>query len=833
MKNKLTMFVALALVCMMVMGVVGCTAQPTTTPTEPAASQEPVTSAEPSSEPSAEPVAEPANDTPLVVAYSPFSEKFSPFFADTGYDQDAVAMTQISMMTTDRVGGIVFNAIEGETISFNGTDYTYTGPCNLTQSYDEAADVTTYTVKMREDLVFSDGTPVTADDMIFTYYVYLDPAYVGSTTLNSYDIIGLKNYQTQTTDDIYAKYNDIYAAIYAAGEGYTVKDGDTFTQEQYDMFWASLKSKWTNGCQKIVDYVCGKYLNDDYAATIGKTVAEISGNEGLKIAFGMAMWGFAEVAEGQTALTGSVTGTTWDLATTFPTIEDYYNETYAKYEGDPVAFWGTESTGDGDVLGEAQAEFISAAAAIDPDMAGGIPNITGIKKLDNYTVEIKLNGFSAPAIYSACGLQIVPLHYYGDAAQYDYDNNMFGHAFGDLSIVEGKTTQPMGAGAYKFVKYENKVIYYEANELYYKGAPKTKYIQFKETASNEVAAAVAAGTVDAGELNGTKANFEQIASYNSNGEISGDVVFTSKVDNLGYGYIGLNADTMNVGGEQGSDASKNLRKAFATVLAVYRDTAFDSYYGEAASVIQYPISNTSWAAPQATDEGYKQAFSVDVDGNDIYTSDMTADQKYTAALEAAKGYLIAAGYTFDEATGKFTAAPDGAALSYEVIIPGDGSGDHPSFAILTDAKAALETIGIELRINDPADSNVLWNALDAGTQNMWCAAWGATIDPDMYQVYHSSGIVGRNGSDSNHYHIDNAELDQLILDARVSDDQAYRKAVYKQCLDIIVDYAVEVPAYQRQNCIVFSAERINLSTLTPDITTFWGWMQDIELLEMN
>ncbi len=686
---------------------------------------------------------------------------------------------------------------------------------------------------MREDLVFSDGTPVTADDMIFTYYVYLDPAYVGSTTLNSYDIIGLKNYQTQTTDDIYAKYNDIYAAIYAAGEGYTVKDGDAFTQEQYDMFWASLKSKWTNGCQKIVDYLCGKYLTEDYAASIGKTVADISGNDGLKIAFGMAMWGFAELAEDGATLTGSVTGTTWDLATTFPTIEDYYNETYAKYEGDPVAFWGTESTGDGDVLGEAQAEFISAAAAIDPDMAGGIPNVTGIKKIDQYTCEVVVNGFSAPAVYSICGQQVVPLHYYGDVSQYDYDNNMFGHPFGDLSMIEAKTTQPMGAGAYKFIKYENKIIYYEANELYYKGAPKIKYIQFKETASNEVAAAVAAGTVDAGEMNGTKSNFEQIASYNSNGEISGDVVFTSKVDNLGYGYIGLNADTVCVGGDQASDASKNLRKAFATVLAVYRDTAFDSYYGEAASVIQYPISNTSWAAPQATDEGYKQAFSVDVDGNDIYTSDMTADQKYTAALEAAKGFLIAAGYTFDEASGKFTAAPDGAALSYEVIIPGDGSGDHPSFAILTDTKAALETIGIELRINDPADSNVLWNALDAGTQNMWCAAWGATIDPDMYQVYHSSGIVGRGGSDSNHYHIDNAELDQLILDARVSDDQAYRKAVYKQCLDIIVDYAVEVPAYQRQNCIVFSAERINLSTLTPDITTFWGWMNDIELLEMN
>ena len=58
--------------------------------------------------------------------------------------------------------------------------------------------------------------------------------------------------------------------------------------------------------------------------------------------------------------------------------------------------------------------------------------------------------------------------------------------------------------------------------------------------------------------------------------------------------------------------------------------------GETASVINYPMSDTSWAAPRPSDDGYKVAFSTDVDGNDIYTSDMTADQKYEAAKQAAK-----------------------------------------------------------------------------------------------------------------------------------------------------------------------------------------------------
>ncbi|HOG61662.1 MAG TPA: hypothetical protein PKX76_10125, partial [Flexilinea sp.] len=111
-------------------------------------------------------------------------------------------------------------------------------------------------------------------------------------------------------------------------------------------------------------------------------------------------------------------------------------------------------------------------------------------------------------------------------------------------------------------------------------------------------------------------------------------------------------------------------------------------------------------------------------------------------------------------------------------------------------------------------------------------AWQATIDPDMYQIYHSSNIVGKGGSDSNHYHIADPELDKAIIEARQSDDQAYRKEIYKTALDIIVDWAVEIPAYQRQNSTIFSTERVKIDTVTPDITTFYDWNAEIQTLEM-
>jgi len=772
-------------------------------------------------------------EMPIVSGIQTLSEKFSPFFAQSGYDVDVTSMTQAALMTLDRSGGIVYNAIEGETRPYNGVDHFYHGIADLTVKYDEAADITTYTAKLKEGVLFSDGVEMTADDLIFTYYVYLDPSYTGSTQLASFNIIGVADYRTQTTADVYAKYADLGVAIYEAGKDHVWTAADAWTEEQQTYFWQTLEVGWKEDVGKIVQTVLVDYASyiEPYVGVTSDAALE---NEGLGIIAGMVLWGYGDFDAETGVFTSAVSATTFDTkAGVYPTMDDYYNETVLAYEGDPVAYASVESPDGTDVLGGTYNAFIANFGPKDEAMAGGIPNITGIKKIDKYTVEVRTTGYEAPAVYTILGLEVTPMHYYGDAAQYDYDNNMFGFPFGDLTIIQSKTTMPMGAGAYKFVKYENRVVYYEANELYYKGAPVTKYFQFKETNSADVIPGITTATIDASELNGTKTNFESIMALNSNGEITGDKITTSKVDNRGYGYIGINAVNVSVGGVAGSEASKDLRKAIATVLCVHRATAYGSYYGEAASVIQYPISNTSWAAPQPTDPDFKVAFSTDVNGNPIYTADMTPEQTYAAAIEAAKGFLIAAGFTFDEATGMFTAAPEGAKLSYEVIIPGDGLGDHPSFAVLTAGKEALATIGIELVINDPADSNVLWDTLDAGTAELWCAAWQTTVDPDMYQIYHGSNALGMGGSDSNRYMVMDENLDKLIVDARKSDDQAYRKALYKQALDIIVDWAVEIPAYQRQNCVVFSTERLDISSITPAITTYWGWLSDIETLKVK
>ena len=711
----------------------------------------------------------------LVVGYSAFSNKFSPFFSETAYDQDAQALTQLSLLSSDRMGSVITKGIEGETIAYNGTDYTYYSPADVEITENEDGTVY-YDFTLRDDLVFSDGEPITIDDVIFSMYVLCDPTYDGSSTLYAVPIEGMEEYRSGM--------DTLFNLLVAAGP--ENEDFSLWTAEDQEAFWADLNQAGAAFAQEIVAYCADAGYAESYDDVFN----------------GAAAWGF-EVPEGATAA-------------------DFFAIMCEAYE------WDLKSLSDTETAGSSLFDLMENYDAYTSGVATGdaAANISGIQKQDDYHLRVVLTQIDATAIYQFT-LAIAPLHYYGDKALYDYDNNMFGFVKGDLSSVREKTTQPLGAGMYVFQKFENGVIYYEANEYYYDGAPKTKYLNLQEClADDDKLNGVITGTIDITDPTFSNDTIAAIEAANG-GELCGDVIETNTVDNLGYGYIGMNAAVLNVAGEKGSEASKNLRKAFGTIFSVYRDVSIDSYYGDRASVINYPISNTSWAAPQSTDDGYRIAFSTDVNGNDIFTSDMDAEAKYAAALEAALGFFEAAGYTVED--GQLVAAPEGASLEYEAWIPGDGTGDHPSFMILTEASNALATIGMTLRVKDLTNSAELWDALDAQEVAIWAAAWGATVDPDMYQIYYSDvENGGANAGGSNYeYAIADAELDQLILEARMSTDQTYRKATYKACLDIIIDWAVEIPVYQRQNAIIFSAERVDLDTITPDITTFYGWLSEV------
>ena len=710
-----------------------------------------------------------ASDGTLVLAETGFEGKFSPFFASSASDQDVIDLTQIALLGADRKGEMVLNGIEGETREYNGTDYTYHGPadCVVTENADGTV---TYDIKLREDLKFSDGEPVTIDDVIFSMYVFLDPTYDGSVTMYSTPIVGLEEYRNSMST--------LSKLIAEAGEDNT--DYTNFTEEQQKAFWDAVNDGGVKFAQEIVDYMMANGATDVTSAAAG--------------------WGF-DLPDGA------------DAKAFFLAIGEQYDWSFSAMEAESA----------GSALSELIPEDVYAYSTTGVNVGNAVANVAGIVKTGDYSMTLTTSELSTTMIYQL-QMPIAPLHYYGDESLYDYDNNSFGFVKGDLSGVRSKTSAPLGGGMFTFSKYSDGVVYLDANPDYFNGAPKVAHVNMKETQEADKITGVQAGTIDISDPSYSLEVADQIADINGVEGEDGPVITTRLKDYRGYGYIALSAKNVNVGGDPASQASKDLRKAIMTVIAAYRDEGIDSYYGDTATVINYPMSNTSWAAPSVTDDGYQIAYSTDVDGNEIYTSDMKSEDKYAAALQAALGYFEAAGYTVEN--GQITAAPAGAKMEYQVNIGASGNGDHPSFQTLTNAAAALKTIGFTLTVNDMANASDLFASYQSGAAEGWVAAWQSTNDPDMFQLYHSQGAT-------NYYAINDADLDELIMAARQTTDQEARKAMYKEAMEIILDWGVELPVYQRSEATIFSTERVNIDTIAKDQTPYWTYKSELNNLELN
>ena len=128
----------------------------------------------------------------IVIMTEELSGLFNPFYATSGTDMDVVGMTQIGMLSTDSGG----NPVAGDDESTVVKDFDY----EISGSGDSAKTVYTFVIK--NGLKFSDGVPLTMNDVMFNIYEYLDPVYTGSSTMYSIDIEGLSSYRTQTGENI-------------------------------------------------------------------------------------------------------------------------------------------------------------------------------------------------------------------------------------------------------------------------------------------------------------------------------------------------------------------------------------------------------------------------------------------------------------------------------------------------------------------------------------------------------------------------------------------------------------------------------------------------------
>ena len=175
--------------------------------------------------------------------------------------------------------------------------------------------------------------------------------------------------------------------------------------------------------------------------------------------------------------------------------------------------------------------------------------------------------------------------------------------------------------------------------------------------------------------------------------------------------------------------------------------------------------------------------------------------------------------------------------SYVFTIAGDST-DHPAYASLKRAAEILNAHGFDIEVK--TDINAL-RKLNNGDLTVWAAAWGAGVDPDMYQVYHIDSTAGSTANWGYRAIRKNAggkydtelelvkELSEIIDLARETLDERKREQYYAEALDIVMELAVELPTYQRCDLFAYNTNIIDVTTLTPasELTPYNGPMNRI------
>ncbi|MGG5740618.1 MULTISPECIES: ABC transporter substrate-binding protein [Bacillus cereus group] len=110
----------------------------------------------------------------LVVGISKPGGVFLPYFQQNGWDGNVTSVIFASLVSTDKQGKPT---------------------PELAEKWDVSSDQLTYTFHLRKDLKFSDGSPLTADDVAFTLALLHDKAYEGEIDISQYAVKGGKEYK--------------------------------------------------------------------------------------------------------------------------------------------------------------------------------------------------------------------------------------------------------------------------------------------------------------------------------------------------------------------------------------------------------------------------------------------------------------------------------------------------------------------------------------------------------------------------------------------------------------------------------------------------------------
>ena len=808
----------------------------------------------------------------LVIMTEDLDGLFNPFFSTTGADATIVSMTQIGMLGSNYENGDV-KVSYGKDHAVAVLDYAI--------NYDSATDKTTYTFVLKNDIVYSDGHPMTMEDVLFNLYVYLDPVYTGSSTMYSTDIVGLQDYRTQT---IGSGSTDVDDTITSAAQD----RAQNRLNELINLFRSVGKTQtagsYSADYAKMVDAINNHSLSSGYINAISGNAAEVT-NATLLADYEEALRLFKEelgtdyISAKEAYLEEPYKSTgEFDEVTSFMYAEGYVTVEYAKdpetnkdikskiekvtrlYNSDVVkdmnsaidyvynskieqeldiilSYWATANKLRTTYAAKAK-EVILRANMKDGELT--VPNISGIVSLGHttdvasvtasngtYTVahehdadgkpvnaeeydvlQITINGTDPKAIWNFA-FSVAPQHYYAEGYTVDIANNKFGVDYASFNYMKEviqssrNVKLPMGAGAYKVTDSQNSdtpaegdffkdnVVYFKSNNSFMMGQPKIEKVRYQVVSASNAISALESGSVHFVTPQFTQANIDLINGLASKG------IEKTYTDQLGYGYIGVNA-----GKVPNIYVRKAIMSAMNTSLAL-------SYYSTGmAETIYWPMSTVSWAYPKDA-SGQSSRDNL----HDYPAISFDREEAKKAILE----YMQLAGVSAGDS-----------ALSIKFTIAGSNLTDHPTYQTFQSAADLLNECGWNIEV--VPDTQAL-TKLSTGSLAVWAAAWGTTVDPDMYQVYHKNStatstlawgyreILASPASYPEETQILN-KLSDVIDDAREIDDQAERSALYREAMGYVLDLAVELPVYQRKVLYAYNAKVINSSSLPAEINPY-------------
>ena len=830
------------------------------------------------------------NETdPLVFATLEVDKVFNPFFSTSATDSNVVGMTQIGMLSNDKDGKYTYG--DNEAAVTKDLQIITTGTPEVDQT-------TTYYFVLKNNVRFSNGSYLTIKDVLFNLYVYLDPAYTGSSTIYSTDIVGLKAYRTQTenekeqdafmiqfqtdasaridalvdaSSDIFSEYNDLDSDGFKAKLEEYSQNGPAYAHlvEDYEkaleLFKEELSNDWSNSLNSYDQITFSDKTGKVYKNLLTTDVEAFLYNEGYIV------WNRDEGKLYYNADTKENV-LTWSKERAI----DFVYDANIPYDiATVVQYWATASTLNSYLTNVAMENYFQNATI-------KFPNISGIK-FANHKEPVVVNGVTYPVpTYSADGqaqgnevlsitihdvdpkaiwnfaFSVAPMYYYSDKEHIDAFNfiDEFGVERGSQSFMENvvknpdKLGVPVGAGPYAASKssggfenvgagdfYDKGVIYFERNPYYIMGPATIKKVRYQVVSSTQMLNALYNKEIDFAEPNANPETRAELDSKKSDG------IGNKSIQTAGYGYIGINA---------GKVPDMAVRQA---IMHTINTQECVDYYETTAQAIYRSMSKSSWAYPDKATAYYPyiggkvpEDLSVVNPAYREYVISLGKKAGDTFTKEEQQAFITSlvegAGYTLD-ANGVYVKGNH--TLKYTFTIAGEET-DHPAWQAMWHAGEFLNEVGFQ--VNVTTDANAL-KKLSTGDLTVWAAAWGSTIDPDMYQVYH----IDSNASSTlnwgykqiklnvgGKYDAEKAlieELSEIIDEARKTLDdtpegKAIRANLYSQALDIVMQLAIELPTYQRDDLFAFNTDKIDVDSLTPEsqLSPYRGLTSDLHLVSL-